>query len=77
MHPVGSYCTNITRFTVHRTLKVQEWTGLYLREFYTKFGEVHPPRIQNFCEISNCYWKQDFTHSRSLLKNLNLLNEGK
>jgi len=29
------------------TFKIQELTGVYLRDFYTEFGEVHPHRIKN------------------------------
>jgi len=41
-------------------------TGMDLRDFYTDFGGVHPPRIQNLCEIRDWYWKQDFILSCSL-----------
>lgn len=62
--------------TMHGSPNIKN-TGMDLRDFYTDFGGVHPPRIQNLCEIRDWYWKQDFILSCSLIKNLNSLNEEK
>jgi len=64
MHPVGSYCTNISRGTVYKTLKqFSHYTQIYFSSVHIFLGESNgklPLRTCTGCSVQEPYQSPDW-----------------